>query len=53
MLAFDGAGFAVDAVDDSGVSVDVDGHAFVEEVVGFWSGAPTHFMYSDLFMIEP
>ena len=38
MLAFDGAGFAVDAVDDSGVSVDVDGHAFVEEVVGFLVG---------------
>jgi hypothetical protein len=37
-LAFVGAGFAVDAVDDSGVGVDVDGHAFVEEVIGFLIG---------------
>src|SRR5580704_19090933 len=37
-LAFVGAGFAVDAVDDGGVGVDVDGHAFVEEVVGFLFG---------------
>ena len=44
VLAFVGAGFAVDAVDDGGVVVDVDGHAFVEEVVGFLfgSGDPLH-----------
>jgi hypothetical protein len=43
-LAFVGAGFAIDAVDDGGVGVDVDGHAFVEEVVGFLFGGgdPLH-----------
>ena len=34
-FAFVGAGFAVDAVDHGGVAVDVDGHAFVEKVIGF------------------
>ena len=37
-FAFVGAGLAVDAVDDGGVAVDVDGHAFVEEVIGFLFG---------------
>ena len=37
-LAFVGAGLAVDAVDDGGVGVDMDGHAFVEEVIGFLFG---------------
>ena len=37
-FAFVGAGLAIDAVDDGGVAVDVDGHAFVEEVVGFLLG---------------
>ena len=38
-LSFVGAGFAIDAVDDGGVVVDVDGHAFVEEVIGFLIGS--------------
>jgi hypothetical protein len=37
-FAFVGAGFAIDAVDDGGVAVDVDGEAFVVEVVGFLIG---------------
>jgi len=37
-FSFVGAGFAIDAADDGGVGVDVDGHAFVEEVVGFLFG---------------
>jgi len=38
LLSFVGAGFAIDAVDYGGVGVDVDGHAFVEEVVSFLVG---------------
>lgn len=38
LFAFVGAGFAIDAVDYGGVAVDVDGEAFVVEVIGFLIG---------------
>jgi len=37
-FAFVRAGLAIDAVDYGGIAVHVDGHAFVEEVVGFLLG---------------